>query len=98
TMFLTLSLHDALPILEFVPVVPVNAPDKMWPKHAGEPPELDPLKLAELDDGPLMQQVLRPLVNAYDVWIKAQKMQGGTLVPGSRSEEHTSALQSRKNV
>ncbi|MEY9214574.1 helicase [Thermobifida halotolerans] len=56
---------------EFVPVVPVNAPNKSWREDWGEAPELNPLKLAELSDGVELREALTPLADGYGRWIDA---------------------------
>ncbi|MFC4914087.1 DISARM system helicase DrmA [Actinomadura gamaensis] len=73
---------------EFVPVIPVNAPDKSWPQSAGEPPELDPNNLAELIDGELLRQKLTPLADAYDRWISGQEQLAVNPAPGTAEERH----------
>lgn len=53
---------------EYVPLVPVPAPDREW--HAeGRAPELDPQRLSELWDGQELDRALRPLLDGYATWI-----------------------------
>jgi hypothetical protein len=77
---------------EFVPVVPVNAPDKEWPSDAGDPPELDPSGLAELTDGTALRRRLMPLVDAYERWISGQEQLAGS-PPGAAAQRHLLACQ-----
>ncbi|MFP8941737.1 DISARM system helicase DrmA [Streptomyces fenghuangensis] len=76
---------------EFVPVVPVNAPDKAWPAGAGDPPELDPTELAEITDGAVLRQRLEPLADVYERWIEGQAREVGGLAPGTPAHRHLSA-------
>jgi hypothetical protein len=62
---------------EFVPVIPVNAPDKAWPVGAGNPPELDPSLLAEITDGDMLRTRLAPLGAGYEQWIDVQDRLAG---------------------
>ena len=62
---------------EFVPVIPVSAPDKEWPGIAGPAPELDPSALAEITDGALLGSRLAPLADAYERWIDARDQEAG---------------------
>jgi hypothetical protein len=66
---------------EFVPVIPVNAPGKAWPDSAGNPPELDPSRLAEIADGDVLRAQLGPLASAYEQWIDSQDQLAGRPVP-----------------
>ncbi len=62
---------------EFVPVIPVNAPDKAWSASAGNPPELDPSQLAEITDGDMLRAQLAPLAAGYEQWIDTQERLAG---------------------
>ncbi|MBU3864031.1 DISARM system helicase DrmA [Streptomyces sp. 4503] len=75
---------------EFVPVVPVNAPDKGWPTGAGDPPELDPVELAEITDGAVLRRKLEPLADAYERWIEGQASGVGDHAPGTPAHRHLS--------
>lgn len=66
---------------EFVPVIPVNAPDKAWSADAGNPPELDPSRLAEIVDGDVLHAQLSPLAAAYEQWIDSQELVAGNPQP-----------------
>jgi len=68
---------------EFVPIVPVNAPDKAWPASAGDPPELDPSRLAEISDGEMVRAQLGPLAVAYEQWINTQDRLAGRSGPAT---------------
>jgi len=68
---------------EFVPVVPVNAPDKAWPASAGNPPELDPSQLAKITDGAGLRTQLAPLAAAYEQWIDSQDQLAGRPGPAT---------------
>jgi hypothetical protein len=68
---------------EYVPIVPVNAPEKTWPA-AMAPPELDPDVLAETWDPADVGRALHPLADGYETWINGlaaqmQGLQGGEL-------------------
>lgn len=68
---------------EYVPIVPVNAPDKTWP-IALPPPVLDPDLLAETWDPADVRRALDPLADGYEAWInglvaQAQALQGAEL-------------------
>lgn len=62
---------------EFVPLIPVNAPDKAWSVTAGNPPELDPSRLAETTEGDVLRTQLAPLAVAYEQWIDSQDQLAG---------------------
>ena len=68
---------------EFVPVIPVNAPDKEWPDSAGTPPELNPSSLAEITDGGQLRTRLAPLTEAYEQWIDSQDELAGHPEPNT---------------
>lgn len=73
---------------EFVPVVPVNAPDKGWTSSAVGPPELNPERLAELFDGASLRRRLTPLADAYQQWIDAQNEQARNPEAGTHEHRH----------
>ena len=68
---------------EFVPAIPVNAPDKRWPPGAGNPPELDPSRLAEITDGDVLRVQLTPLAAGYERWIDSQDQLAGRPAPAT---------------
>jgi Helicase conserved C-terminal domain len=68
---------------EFVPVIPVNAPNKGWPTNAGNPPELDPSRLAEIIEGGVLRMQLAPLTAAYEQWIDSQDRLAGHPAPAT---------------
>ena len=53
---------------DYVPVVPVNAPDPGW-HGEGPPPELHPGRLSELHDAEALRAALQPLVEGYGNWV-----------------------------
>ncbi len=54
---------------EYVPVVPVNAPNKSWPSEFGVSPQLDPEILAELFEPSEMRAALQPMVEGFRNWL-----------------------------
>lgn len=64
---------------EYLPVVPVNAPEKTWPIELTAP-ELDPDVLAEIWDPTLLRRALDPLADGYESWIRAREVEAQTLV------------------
>ncbi|MFI6505164.1 DISARM system helicase DrmA [Nonomuraea typhae] len=73
---------------EFVPIVPVNAPNKAWPDHMGTSPELNPMNLAELDDGVALGQALAPLADGYERWINLLEEDAGRPAPEMPAGRH----------
>jgi hypothetical protein len=71
---------------EFIPIVPVNAPEKAWP--AGSAPELDPSVLAEISDGQELRRSLLPLAHGYGSWIDAQEREAGNNPAGTPAYRH----------
>lgn len=53
---------------EYIPLLPVNAPDKSWPDNL-ELPELNPEILAEIWDPADIRRALDPLADGYEAWI-----------------------------
>ncbi|WP_150253936.1 DISARM system helicase DrmA [Nocardiopsis deserti] len=61
---------------EYVPVLPVNSPNKAW-REEFRAPELDPLKLAEITESSEIHQALDPLAEGYQRWIFALEKEHG---------------------
>lgn len=57
---------------EYVPIVPVNAPDKTWP-HSMAAPELDPQILSETWGAQQLRSALEPLADGYEQWIQTRQ-------------------------
>lgn len=57
---------------EYLPVVPVNAPDKGWLMEL-DAPTLDPAVLAETWDAQSLRNALEPLADGYQIWIRARE-------------------------
>jgi hypothetical protein len=54
---------------EYVPTLPVNAPDKLWdPTYPA--PVLNPTVLSEIWDGAALRAALTPFADAYESWIR----------------------------
>jgi Helicase conserved C-terminal domain len=69
---------------EYVPMVPVPAPDRDW--HVPAPgPELHPDRLSELWDGAELDRALRPLLTAYGNWIQERVTEADRLRDDERS-------------
>ena len=65
---------------EYVPVLPVNAPDKGWnPAHPA--PVLDPDTLCELWDAGAVRSALTPLTDAYEAWVRLRDAEVVGLAP-----------------
>src|SRR5690606_41216425 len=90
SQFLTLSLHDALPIS--MQVLTVNLDDRSYPIYIGEQllsrPELIARHIRGKQVCVVTNETIAPLY--LDSLIKG--------LAGVRSEEHTSELQSRENL
>ncbi|MGW0589049.1 DISARM system helicase DrmA [Streptosporangium sp. NPDC002607] len=78
---------------EFVPVVPVNAPNKAWPQHVGVTPELNPDRLCELVDAVSLRQALVPLTDGYERWINHLEKQAGHPLQGTPAHRHIAGCQ-----
>ncbi len=66
---------------EYVPAIPVNAPDKTWPASVPAP-QLDPERLSETWDPADVGAALYPLVAGYETWIVQEEAAARSL-PGS---------------
>lgn len=66
---------------EFVPMVPVNAPDRSW-SCADPPPELDPEVLSEAWSPDEIRAALDPLTDGYSNWLGEQEAAILALPPG----------------
>src|SRR5262249_7614361 len=69
---------------EYLPLLPVNAPDKSWPANLATP-QLDPEVLAETWIPADVRRALDPLADGYEAWIvagegDAQRLTGSELV------------------
>jgi hypothetical protein len=53
---------------EYLPAIPVNAPEKAWPTHLPAP-ELDPERLSEMWNPMHLRSALDPLADGYESWI-----------------------------
>lgn len=73
---------------EFIPMVAVTAPERVWRSEFGTTPTLDPIELSELFDGTRLQRALEPLLNGYDKWIESER-----LVCASLPEKQRTALE-----
>jgi hypothetical protein len=69
---------------EYVPVVPVPAPEREWHVR-GRAPELEPLKLSELWDGGELDRALRPLLDGYAGWIADRTGEASNLADPERA-------------
>lgn len=65
---------------EFIPCYSVEAPEVGWTWSKGNPPELNPLILAEAWQPTDIRQRLEPLVDGYEQWISVQE-QGISTIP-----------------
>lgn len=62
---------------EYIPILPVNAPDKGW--STGARPELDPEILAETWAPDDVHRALDPLCDGYEAWIRGRETEVQTL-------------------
>ncbi len=69
---------------EYVPVIPVNAPEKTWPTSMAGP-ELDPEILSETWAIEDLRAALEPLATGYDLWIQTQQAGVAGLEPSQQS-------------
>jgi hypothetical protein len=58
---------------EYLPLLPVNAPDKTWDLSFGTSPQLDPEILAETWLPADVHRALDPLADGYEAWIVARE-------------------------
>ncbi len=65
---------------EYVPVVPVNAPDKTWPADLHEP-QFSPEWVSEAWDPTQMRTGLDPLAAGYETWIQVREADIAALGP-----------------
>jgi hypothetical protein len=68
---------------EYVPLVPVPAPEREW-HVTGAAPELDPQLLSELWDGEEVDRALRPLLDGYAAWIRDRENEVADLEAAER--------------
>ncbi len=61
---------------EYVPMMPVSAPDRSWPNDSSIP-QLDPERLAETWDPEDIHRGLDPLARGYERWIQQQEKEAG---------------------
>jgi hypothetical protein len=63
---------------EYLPILPVHAPDKTWPANLPSP-ELAPDILAETWAPADIRRALDPLADGYEAWIRAREADAQTL-------------------
>ncbi|MBI2570482.1 MAG: DUF1998 domain-containing protein [Candidatus Schekmanbacteria bacterium] len=69
---------------EYVPAIPINAPDKTWPASMPAP-QLDPERLAETWDPADVRAALEPLAAGYESWITREQASVQALPVGHRA-------------
>src|SRR5439155_23274378 len=63
---------------EYIPILPLNAPDKSWPDQFAAP-LLDPEALSDLWEPRAVEAALEPLAAGYEKWIPAQEAAAASL-------------------